>query len=141
VGTGNVVPSASFAIDGDFSTRWASDLHASTAWIYVDFGSPVFVEEVDVIWEAACASDYDIDVSSDATNWTTLKTVTGNSVGTAAKTPPIGGWAAPEALRYAGLSGRGQYVRINATTRCLATYGYSIWEMRVLGDSESQCTP
>jgi len=68
-----------------------------------------------------------------------MKTIVGNNVG--AQNPPLAGWAAPEALRYPGLSGRGRYVRINGTARCLAMYGYSIWEMRALGDTDGACGP
>jgi len=136
---GNVDLPANLAIDNDFTTRWGSALQTDPSWIYVDFGAPVFVGEVDILWQNACAVNFDIDVSSDAKTWTVMKTVTGNNVGDAI--PPTAGWTAAQALHYAGLSGRGRYVRVNGTSRCLAMYGYSIWEMRALGDTDSTCAP
>ncbi len=136
---GNVALPANLAIDNDFTTRWGSALQTDPSWIYVDFGAPVFVGEVDILWQNACAVNFDIDVSSDAKTWTVLKTVTGNNVGDAI--PPTAGWTAAQALHYAGLSGRGRYVRVNGTSRCLAMYGYSIWEVRALGDTDSTCAP
>jgi len=127
-----------FATDQNFASRWGSALQIDPSWIYMDFGASAFVGEVDVIWQAACGASYDIDISSDTKTWTTLKTVVGNTVG--AQNPPDG-WAAPEALHYAGLKGRGRYVRFYGTARCLPMYGYSIWEMRALGDTDSNCTP
>jgi hypothetical protein len=136
---GNVALPANLAIDDDFTTRWGSALQTDPSWIYVDFGAPVFVGEVDILWQNACAVNFDIDVSSDAKTWTVMKTVTGNNMGDAI--PPTAGWTAAQALHYAGLSGRGRYVRVNGTSRCLAMYGYSIWEMRALGDTDSTCEP
>jgi hypothetical protein len=137
-GAGNVALPANLAIDGDFTTRWGSALMVDPSWIYLDFGAPVFVSEVDILWQNACAVNYDIDISSDATHWTVMKALTGNAVGIA--TPTTMGWNSPDVLRYTGLSGRGRYVRINGTTRCLAMYGYSIWEVRASGDADSNCT-
>ncbi len=136
---GNVALPPNLAIDNDFSTRWGSALQTDPSWIYVDFGAPVFVSEVDILWQNACAVNFDIDISSDAKTWTTMKTITGNNVGDAI--PPTAGWTAAQALHYPGLSGRGRYVRVNGTSRCLAMYGYSIWEVRALGDTDSTCNP
>jgi len=124
-------------MDGNLMTRWGSVWLMDPSWVYVDFGAPVFVDEVDLLWEDACATAYDIQVSSDAATWTMIKAVT--------RTPPV--WAAPGPTGWTmddvqtGLSGRGRYLRINGTARCLPMYGYSIWEMRVLGDTNSSCTP
>jgi hypothetical protein len=133
---------AADAIDGNFATRWGSAFMADPQWIDVDFGAPVFVDEVDILWQSACASAYDIDVSTDATNWTLVKAVTG-APPTWAAAPP--GWTndagMPTADVHKGLSGVGRYLRINGTARCLALYGYSIWEMRALGDTNASCSP
>jgi hypothetical protein len=136
---GNVALPANLAIDGDFTTRWGSALQVDPSWIYVDFGAPVFVGEVDILWQNACAVNFDIDISSDAKTWNVMKSITGNAVGDAI--PPTAGWTAAQALHYSGLSGRGRYVRVNGTSRCLAMYGYSIWEVRALGDADSTCVP
>jgi len=108
-GAGNVALPANLAIDGDFVTRWGSAVMIDPSWIYLDFGAPAFVSEVDILWQNACAVNYDIDISSDATHWTVMKALTGNNVGIA--TPTTMGWNSPDVLRYTGLSGRGRYVR------------------------------
>lgn len=125
------------AIDGNFDTRWGSALQVDPSWIYVDYGNEVFVGEVDILWQAACGANYEMDVSNDTTTWTPLKSVMGNDTG--ATTTPSG-WNDPAAVKFAGLTGRGRYLRIYGTVRCQAAFGYSIWEMRALGDTDSNCT-
>ncbi len=112
-------------------------------WIVVDYAAPVFIDRVQILWEAACAANYDLQTSRDATNWTTMKSITGNT--TAASLPgtmptPPTDWS--KSVDTTGLSGVGRYLRVNATLRCPNnTYGYSIWEMRSYGDTTSTCMP
>jgi cytochrome c len=130
---------ADLATDNNFGTRWASAFNIDPSWIYMDYGAEVFVDEVDILWQEACAVDFTIDISQDTTTWTTMKTVTGNNGGN--PNPVTDGWNDPAVLRYQGLSGRGRYVRINGTQRCDTAAGYSIWEMRAWGDTDSNCSP
>jgi chitinase len=102
----------------------------------VDFGAPAYVNEVDILWQTACATAYDIDLSNDATTWTTLRAVAGSPP--AWQNPPTG-WTMDDV--QTGLGGKGRYLRINGTARCLAEYGYSIWEMRAFGDTNAGCIP
>jgi chitinase len=118
------------------STRWGSLFMADPQWVYADFGAPVFVSEVDILWQTACATAYQIQVSNDAMTWTTIKSVT-----TAPPTwanPPTG-WTMDDVEK--GLSGKGRYLRIYGTARALTMYGYSIWEIRAYGDTNASCTP
>ena len=104
------------AVDGNLSTRWAS------AWsdpqsIYVDLGATYNINEVWLDWEAAYAASFQIQVSSNAVNWTPIySTVTG-----------AGG-----IQDLTGLSGQGHYVRMYGTARG-TSYGYSLWEFQVYG--------
>jgi hypothetical protein len=125
---------AALAIDGNFATRWASK-RTLPDWIYLDLGAPAFVNRIRVAWERACAADYELQVSSDASTWTTMKSITGNTVGTGS---PPADWAA--GVDHTGLSGVGRYVRINATVRCSAN-ALSIWEIEVFGDANAGCRP
>jgi hypothetical protein len=127
---------ASSAIDGVFSTRWASAVQTDPSWIYVDFGAPVFVDELEILWQAACATAYDIDVSNDAMSWTNVKSVTGTPPSW--EIPPTG-WTMDDVEQ--GLSAKGRYLRIHGTARFYPMYGYSIWEMRAFGDTDASCTP
>ena len=104
------------ATDGSYSTRWSS-LFADPQWISVDLGANYNINRVKISWEAAFASAYQIQISSDGTNWNTIKSVTGNTSTTNDQT---------------GLSGTGRYVRIYGTARATA-YGYSIYEIEVYG--------
>ncbi|MFC9158796.1 discoidin domain-containing protein [Streptomyces bauhiniae] len=111
--TENAGTPASAAFDGDTGTRWSSAF-ADPQWLRVDLGSVQDLCGIDLNWEAAYGKDFQLQSSTDGTNWTTLKTVTGATGGTSS---------------YA-VSGSGRYVRINGTARG-TTYGYSLWEMAV----------
>jgi hypothetical protein len=126
---------APLAIDGNFSTRWESDWAIDPSWIVVDFGAPVFVSEVDILWQA-CATNYTIQLSNDQTRWSTIATQIGR---TQMQVPPTD-WTS--AVVSKNLSGVGRYLRIYGTARCASPmYGYSIWEMRVYGDPNASCQP
>ena len=98
------------------ATRWAS-AWSDPQWIYVDLGATYNITEVDLYWETAYASSFQIQVSSNAVNWTTIySTTTG-----------LGG------VQYlTGLSGTGRYVQMYGTVRG-TVYGYSLWEFQVFG--------
>ena len=107
------------AVDGATTgewDRWAS-AWSDPQWIYVDLQSTYNINEVDLYWESAYASSYQIQVSADATNWISIySTATG-----------IGG------TNYlTGLSGTGRYVRMYGTVRGTG-YGYSLFEIEVFG--------
>src|SRR5262249_62034540 len=76
------------------------------------------ISEVRLNWEHAAGKDYQIQVSNDATNWTTLYTVTGNTTS--------------GVHDYTGLSGSGRYVRMLGTART-TQYGYSLYDFNVYG--------
>jgi|HubBroStandDraft_1064217.scaffolds.fasta_scaffold07473_3 hypothetical protein len=125
---------ATNAIDNNFSTRWESLFQVDPSWIEVDFGVPVYFSEIDILWQSACASAYDVDVSSDATTWTTLKSLTTN---------PVVWQEAPTAWMnddVEKISAVGRYVRVHGTKRAQSQEGYSIWEMRAFG-ANAACAP
>jgi len=106
---------ASNAIDGSTTTRWSS-LRSDPQWITVDLNGTHTVNAVRINWEAAYASQYQIQISADNATWTTLASRTGS-----------GG---NEVIT--GLSGTGRYLRILGTQRG-TIYGYSIWELGAYG--------
>jgi hypothetical protein len=122
------------AVDGNLSTRWNS-AHSDPQWIYLDFGSPVFVDRVQILWQH-CATNYDLQVSNDASTWTTMRSIAGNTSGT--ENPPSD-WSG--AVDTTGLAGVGRYLRVSGTLRCVTLSGYSIWEMQVYGDKNTTCVP
>ncbi len=105
------------AVDGNMGTRWATD-YSDSQWIYVDLGQDYSINKVVIEWETAMASDYDIQVSEDTSNWTTIRSVTGNSSALNEETD---------------LDAIGRYVRINGTARA-TNWGYSIWELQIYGE-------
>ena len=104
------------AVDGNLTTRWAS-AWSDPQWIYVDLQGTYDLTEVQLNWESAYGSNYLIQVSSDAANWTTIYSMTNGAGG-------IEDWT--------GLSGTGRYVRMFGTARGTG-YGYSLYEFAVVG--------
>lgn len=60
----------SLANDGDLSTRWGGSVDDETAWWQVDLGRSTIINTVQIVWEAAYASTYEISVSEDGDNYT-----------------------------------------------------------------------
>lgn len=102
------------AFDGDPGSRWASSWNDSQ-WLAVDLGSVRRVGRVILRWEAAYASGYRIETSTDGTTWTTAwSTATGDGgTDNAAFTP--------RDARYVRMAG----------VRRGTSYGYSLYEMEV----------
>ena len=113
-GTG---PEAAF--DGEAGTRWASAGGIDPQWIRVDLGKSEPISRVELMWESAFATDYQIQVSDDAVHWTDIYQTTQGHGGTEDLT---------------GLHGQGRYVRVYGTKRA-TSYGYSLYEFKVYGPS------
>ena len=64
---------ASRAVDEDSDTRWSSAA-ADDQWWQVDLGSLRTVDTVELNWEAAYASSYEIQTSTDGVNFATAAT-------------------------------------------------------------------
>jgi hypothetical protein len=67
--------SPSLALDGDLSTRW-STLAGDNHWFMVDLGQVYKVGRAFIYWEGAYASEYDIQLSTDGVNFTTVYSTT-----------------------------------------------------------------
>jgi F5/8 type C domain/Beta-1,3-glucanase len=104
---------ASAAVDGNTSTRWSSAF-SDPQWLQVDLGSSQTICEVTLDWETAYAAAFQIQVSPDGINWTTIYSTTTGTGGT----------------QTLSVSGTGRYVRMYGTARA-TPYGYSLWEFGV----------
>ncbi len=104
---------ASAAFDGNTGTRWSSSF-SDPQWLEVDLGASQAVCEVTLNWEAAYATAFQIQVSPDGTNWTTIYSTTTGTGGN----------------QTLSVSGTGRYVRMYGTARA-TPYGYSLWEFGV----------
>ncbi len=106
---------AKYAIDGDMGSRWASEW-ADGQWLQVDLGNTYAINKVIINWEGAYGKAYDIQVSTNGSDWTTVKSVTGQDGG-------------EDTITFTAANAR--YVRINGVERGTG-YGYSIWELQVI---------
>lgn len=109
------------AVDGSTTTRWASAEGADPQWLLVDLGEQAEVHRVKLNWEAAYGKDYRIEVSNDATTFTTVKTLTNQN-------------GAIDDIT--GLTGQGRYLRVVGTKRGTA-FGYSLFELEAYGVTDS----
>jgi len=105
------------AVDGNTTTRWSSAF-SDPQWIYVDLQATFSINRVKLNWEAAYGRSYQIQVSSNAVDWTTIYSTTTSTGGIQDLT---------------GLTGTGRYVRMYGTVRS-GIYGYSLYELEVYGN-------
>ncbi|MBQ6568766.1 MAG: discoidin domain-containing protein, partial [Clostridia bacterium] len=109
--------SASNAVDGNTTTRWASTF-VDPSYITVDLADEYVLDGVRLNWEAAYATSYRVDVSSDGTNFTTVYTDNNGDGGI-------------DNIELDNVSAR--YVRMYGLSRA-TTYGYSLYEFEVYGN-------
>jgi hypothetical protein len=103
------------AVDGNTGTRWSS-LYSDPQWISIDLGSVRTVNRVRLQWETAYGRAYQIQVSNDNANWTTISSTTTSDGG----------------VDDVVATGSGRWVRIFGTARA-TQWGYSLWEFDVYG--------
>ncbi len=108
--------SASNALDGNVDSRWSSDFN-DNAWFAVDLGAPTQISEVQLRWERAYGTAYEIQISDDGNTW---RKVGGQSAGQ-------GG---TEQVSFAPVTTR--FVRMAGIQRS-SPYGYSLYEFEVYG--------
>jgi hypothetical protein len=104
---------ASNAVDGNAGTRWSSAF-SDPQWLQVDLGGSATVCGVQLSWEAAYASAFQIQVSADGSSWTNIYSTTTSTGGVQTLT----------------VNGSGRYVRMYGTARG-TPYGYSLWSFVV----------
>jgi beta-glucosidase len=106
------------AVDGDPTTTWTS-LASDPQWITVDLGEIKDLSRVRLLWGTNYAASYQVEISTDDTNWTSVYTTTSGSGGT------------QDIL----ISGRGRYIQVNGTQRAGAG-GYSLAEFDVFAQPQ-----
>jgi F5/8 type C domain/Ricin-type beta-trefoil lectin domain len=111
--TENAGTPAADAVDGNTGTRWSSAF-SDPQWLEVDLGSSQAICQVTLNWETAYAKAFQIQTSTDGTNWTTIYSTTTGTGGT----------------QTLNVTGTGRYVRMYGTARA-TQYGYSLWEFQV----------
>jgi hypothetical protein len=115
----NAGTAAAAAVDGDTGTRWSSAF-SDPQWLRVDLGGTRSICQVELRWEAAYGTAFQIQVSDDGSTWTTAYSTTTGTGGN----------------QTLDVTATGRYVRLYGTARATG-YGYSLWEfaVRVAGDT------
>jgi beta-glucanase (GH16 family) len=106
---------AANATDGNTGSRWSSAF-SDPQWLQVDLGAAHNLSHVVLNWEAAYGRAFQIQRSTDGTNWTTVYSTTSGTGG----------------VQDVSVSGSGRYVRMYGTQRS-TPYGYSLYEFQVFG--------
>ena len=123
--TEGVAYPAAAAVDGDTTTRWSSAF-SDPQWLQVDLGTSSSIDQVVLNWQNY-ATAYQIQVSPDGENWTTIYSTTTGTGGT-------------NGVETLSVSGTGRYVRMYGTARENG-YGYSLWEFQVFGSNGGAAGP
>ncbi|MDP3786785.1 MAG: discoidin domain-containing protein [Candidatus Omnitrophota bacterium] len=103
------------AIDSNMTTRWSSNF-TDNEWIYIDLGVNRNFDTVELSWETGYAASYEIQISNDATNWTTVYSTTTGDGGV--DTVYVGNQIA-------------RYVKMKGNLRA-TQWGYSLWEFKIM---------
>ncbi|WP_405730033.1 beta-N-acetylglucosaminidase domain-containing protein [Streptomyces sp. NBC_01537] len=104
---------ASSVTDGDAATRWSSPAQDG-AWVQVQLERPAAIGRVDLVWQDAYASRYEVLTSADGVTWHTAATVADGAPG--ARTVHLDAPADTRFLRVQGID-RG------------TKYGYSLYSV------------
>ncbi len=111
-------PNPMAAADGDFNTRWSSEMGKDNEWIYYDFGKQKTITDVIIYWERAYAKEYELQVSDDAMHWRTIASVKEGK----GEREPV---RIPKTVA--------QYLKLTGLKRSNPDWGISVWEMEVYG--------
>ena len=124
--TGNPITNMT---DGNANSRWISQ-PTSPMNATVDMGASYSLSKVTIVWAADTIKNYQIQVSSDNTTWTTIASgVTNNTT--------------KQSVDYTsfGATATGRYLRIVGTDRWNTAYGNSIWEVEAYGTPSTAPPP
>ena len=115
------------AIDGNTGSRWETAA-SDPQWICVDFGERKKFNTVQLVHEGAYIKTYDIQISDDGTNFTTIKHVS----------ETLAGFPYEQTIEL-NFDYAAQYMRIYGTERGTG-WGYSLWELRAMYSGASVLT-
>ncbi|MEO8219911.1 MAG: family 20 glycosylhydrolase, partial [Specibacter sp.] len=116
------------AIDGSATTRWSSN-HSNDAQLTVKLAKPVVIDKVVIKWEAACAAQYKLQVSTDGVSFVDATDVISRA-NCAPETPDT------QTVKTTLAGNKYQYVRMQGVDRTPINgtkWGISLFEMEVWG--------
>ncbi|MHC4252802.1 MAG: HzsA-related protein, partial [Planctomycetota bacterium] len=103
-----------YALDGNGKTRWASsEFRGRPEWLAVSLGKRVEINSIEIKWEAAYATVYEVQVSDDGKQWRTVRRVENGRGGV---------------VRLAKLGAAGSHLRILCHAHGRHPL-FSIWEL------------
>jgi hypothetical protein len=102
-------------IDGDLTTRWASDF-VDPSWIQIDLQKPYSVGRIVLHWESSYAADYIVQISETGESWITAADIKGGDGET-------------DVITFDQETAR--FVKVTGTKRARENYGYSLFEIEV----------
>ncbi|MCR5737931.1 MAG: CotH kinase family protein [Eubacterium sp.] len=107
-------------VDGNTGNRWQADKAVDNTYFGVDLENVYSIDRVLVCWEGSCATDYNVQVSTDGENYTTVATVSG-----------VEGSSLDQLSTFEPVNAR--YVKIVATALSAnaTNYGLSAYELAV----------
>lgn len=114
---------ANYAVDGNGNTRWSSAFADNQNFI-VDLGTNYSVSRVVLKWEAAYATQFQIQTSTDNTTWTTVYSNYNATGGT-------------NDINFTATTAR--YVKMYGIKRA-TSYGFSLFEFEIYSSSSSTST-
>lgn len=106
--------SATVITDGNLQTRWESEHLVDPQWVELELASESVISQLVIYWEAARASKYIVELSSDGMTWQEVAQI--NSYN-----------GLQDTINFTSTSAK--YIRITGTERALP-YGYSIYEVQ-----------
>lgn len=108
--------------DGDLTTRWGSQ-HKDGEWAIVDLAAEHYIDHLILRWEPAYASEVEIALSKDKTNW---QAVTFSGTGGVQRVNLAA------MVMEQGAKSRARYIRLTGLKRATA-YGTSLYELEAYG--------
>ncbi len=113
-----------YATDGNPTTRW-SGKPLNPAYLTIDLGTIKEFSNLTIDWESSYAKSYEIQISNDNTNWTTIKTFTDQELLVVSEHAP---------QYITDLDAKGRYLRLKMTKGTEVNgkiWCYSLWDIRV----------
>ncbi|MCB0033880.1 MAG: discoidin domain-containing protein [Anaerolineales bacterium] len=105
------------AVDGNWGTPWVSQIPSGGIdWLYVDLGGNSAITQVVIVWGIGYAQAFQIEVSDNATDWTSVYSTSGEQGGN----------------DTISLFASGRYLRVYNTQLTAVNY-YSIRELEIYG--------
>lgn len=118
------------ATDGDITTQWGAQWETTNQWLDVDLGAEAVMDRFVIKWQnpMTYADKYQIQVSDDEINWTTIYTEENGTGGE--RVPDSNG--NPYCVEEIHASGTGRYARLY-TPSCVSGFGVAVYEFEIYG--------